>query len=241
VIIGISGQAGSGKDTVADYLVKEHGFVSIALADPMKRMLMEVFGFSPKQLWGPSEERNEPDARLCRSQRENDDPSDICDILVNVQPLSRVNEDTYLTARYALQTLGTWGRECYQDIWVEYCLRVAEKLQEGSHYYDTVTGLRHLSPVADVMEAKKNVVISDIRYKNELEAIEKVGIVIRVKRGDSGLKGQAAEHSSETEQLQLDDDDFHCVMYNNGTIEDLHETVSDFMENKLKYFPRYLY
>lgn len=42
-IIGITGKAGAGKDTVADYLVNYHGFVKYSLAEPIKQML-DVIG-----------------------------------------------------------------------------------------------------------------------------------------------------------------------------------------------------
>jgi hypothetical protein len=57
------GEAGSGKDTVADILAKSYGSVSVAMADPMKRLCEYVFDFSENQLWGPSERRNAPDFR----------------------------------------------------------------------------------------------------------------------------------------------------------------------------------
>lgn len=74
-IVGITGQAGSGKDTVADRLVKEHGFQKVALADPIKRFGYHVFGFSEEQLWGPSDKRNEMDPRftLCEIRSANVD------------------------------------------------------------------------------------------------------------------------------------------------------------------------
>jgi hypothetical protein len=37
------GKAGSGKDTVGDYLVLQYGFNRIALADPIKRLVKDVF------------------------------------------------------------------------------------------------------------------------------------------------------------------------------------------------------
>ena len=43
MLVGITGKAGSGKDTVGDYLVKSHGFKKIALADPIKRLVKDVF------------------------------------------------------------------------------------------------------------------------------------------------------------------------------------------------------
>jgi len=39
MIIGLAGKAGSGKDTVADYLVANYGFEKISFAKPLKDML----------------------------------------------------------------------------------------------------------------------------------------------------------------------------------------------------------
>lgn len=43
-LIGIAGRAGSGKDTAASFLVAQHGFVTSAFADPLKRSASELFG-----------------------------------------------------------------------------------------------------------------------------------------------------------------------------------------------------
>jgi len=43
MLVGICGKAGSGKDTIGDYLVSSHGFKKIALADPIKRLVKDVF------------------------------------------------------------------------------------------------------------------------------------------------------------------------------------------------------
>ena len=43
MLVGICGKAGSGKDTVGDYLVKEYHFKKISLADPIKRLVEDVF------------------------------------------------------------------------------------------------------------------------------------------------------------------------------------------------------
>lgn len=43
MILGLSGTKGSGKDTVAAYLVKEHGFERKAFADPLKRSIAALF------------------------------------------------------------------------------------------------------------------------------------------------------------------------------------------------------
>ena len=43
MIIGISGKLQSGKDTVADYLVKKYGFVRVAFADKLKEIARDLF------------------------------------------------------------------------------------------------------------------------------------------------------------------------------------------------------
>jgi dephospho-CoA kinase len=46
IIIGISGRAGVGKDTVAKFLCETHGFVQIAFADPLRAGLKAMFGLT---------------------------------------------------------------------------------------------------------------------------------------------------------------------------------------------------
>ena len=46
MIIGLTGPAGSGKDTVADWLEAGHDFTRVALADPIRKGLCGMFGLS---------------------------------------------------------------------------------------------------------------------------------------------------------------------------------------------------
>jgi len=43
MLVGICGKAGSGKDTIGDHFIKKYGFKKIALADPIKRLVQDVF------------------------------------------------------------------------------------------------------------------------------------------------------------------------------------------------------
>lgn len=43
MLIGICGKANSGKDTVGDYIVQKYNFKKISLADPIKRLVKDVF------------------------------------------------------------------------------------------------------------------------------------------------------------------------------------------------------
>ena len=42
MIIGLSGYAQSGKNTVADILVDHHGFIALAFADPIKALVYDI-------------------------------------------------------------------------------------------------------------------------------------------------------------------------------------------------------
>jgi hypothetical protein len=89
-LIGVTGPAHCGKDTVAELILKYSGknFVTNSFAKPMKDMLKAGLGLSDKQLYG--------------------DLKDTVDNMYGCTP------------RHMMQTLGTqWGRYCIDnDIWV---------------------------------------------------------------------------------------------------------------------------
>lgn len=58
-LIGITGKAGAGKDTLADYLVRQHGFSKYSLAAPMKKLLNERFGWTDED-WSDREWKEAP-------------------------------------------------------------------------------------------------------------------------------------------------------------------------------------
>lgn len=225
MILGISGIAGSGKDAAADFLVKNHGFVKVALADPLKRICRDVFQFSDEQLWGPSSKRNEPDLRYPGEPFVAPEGSDAHSF------------QGYLTPRYALQQLGTeWGRHCYEDVWVEYALRIASALSHigplaHQHiHYSQKTGETH--PCYSPKCVPAGTVIPDTRFVNEIEAIKKAGgKVVRIKREGAGLKGSVADHASEAEQLTIPDEAFDHVLDNgNGPLSALENKVSEMVK-----------
>jgi len=227
MIIGITGLAGSGKDTLADILVRQNGYVKVSLADPIKRICKEVFDFSDEQLWGPSHKRNDPDERYFREHTwtvgKGDGPCACCGLSwvgYNTGVDMGVRAPCFLTPRYALQTMGTeWGRNCHGDTWVRYTMRVAKDLLERTdHEYHARFGLR----VASVGHRRgEGVVIPDVRFHNEMEVIRKGGgKLVRIKR--PGVDKPQWNHPSEVEQLQKQDAYFDYVVENHGSIDDLH-------------------
>jgi len=253
MLLAISGLAGTGKDTVADILQKG-SLVKVALADPLKRIARDVYDFSDDQLWGPSFKRNEPDERYPREHTWkpsvswaaiDDGPiKDVKCVCCGQSTTLRLVEDDvripdldgvnpcFLTARYALQTLGTeWGRDCFPDTWVKYAIRVHDRLQNGDCAYDQKFGLRwHAKFEGETwVRPKKDVIISDTRFMNELFIIRAHGgKAIRITR--PGVEVPAWAHPSETEQMGIPDSEFDYIIRNDGTLDDLLVKTREMIE-----------
>lgn len=56
MLIGILGYKFSGKDTVADYLVKKYNYTKVSFAQPLKDICKILFNFTDEQLYGNKKE-----------------------------------------------------------------------------------------------------------------------------------------------------------------------------------------
>ena len=56
MIIGLAGKKGSGKDTIADYLCEQYGFIKYGFGDPIKEIGRIMFDFTTEQLYGSEKE-----------------------------------------------------------------------------------------------------------------------------------------------------------------------------------------
>ncbi len=244
MIVGISGLSNSGKDTLAGFLVEEHGFTIMSLADPLKRICREVFAFTDEQLWGPSQSRNAPDARYPRTDPTVQRAKDIVanssavpeKVPTSVQEWAKRPPEEYLSPRYALQRLGTeWGRDCYYNVWVEYAMRTAQQLlvdpDDGSvPHYNRRDGLSYkpLGPWG----MSKGVAIPDVRFRNEVDGIRAAGgKVVRLRRPGAGLQGSAGMHASEVEQGGIPDSAFDYIIENDGTLDELRAKAAAMLQH----------
>ncbi len=237
MIIALSGFAGCGKDTVADFLVKNELAGKVALADPLKRIARDVYAFSDEQLWGPSEKRNEQDERYPREHtfrykgqlEMRLSPTCLC---CGIQMGDEtITKQCYLTPRYALQLLGSeWGRHCFEGTWASMAVRTAKRLLEGGCYYDAKRGLQTTSLVnGPNIGARTDVVIPDVRFKNEIRIIRDAGgKVVRVRR--AGYDKPAFEHPSETEQVTVSDEEFDYVLENSASLEQLERLTQQMVD-----------
>jgi len=268
MIIGVMGNAGSGKDTVAGYIAPVHlvwqngkwrdvtsiegeprdsivpGAVQLAFADPLKVTCQEIYDFSDLQLWGPSKYRNAPDHRYPRIYAEHkadilqDDGKDVCTrckatrsrpVIIGNATWEGPCKD-YLTPREALQILGTeWGRRCWPDTWVSLCSRRAKDLILETYVekVDASWMNKHYDAV----------VISDVRFGNEIDFLHADGgVVWRIDRdGNSNLDAQHAAHASEVEQRKQEVfEKVDLTLDNNGTLEELRVKTEEAIRGLFK-------
>jgi hypothetical protein len=176
----------SGKSTVADMLVRDHGYVRLKFAGPLKDMARSLL----KPLVGEDLER----------YIEGD--------LKNAVIPGLAGD---LTARRIMQTLGTeWGRSLDENLWVD--LAMAE---------------------ANALRAKGiPVVIDDMRFQNEYEAvIRDGGYHIEVRREaaiDAYYAAAAVPHVSEGALATFP---FDAIIYNDDGLEYLRGAVNALAQN----------
>ena len=101
MIVGIAGFIGSGKDTIADYLITFKGFKRMSYAGPLKDAVASIFGWDRDLLEGTT--------KYSREWRDTIDPW-----------WAERLEIPNLTPRLVLQQWGTevGRREFHDDIWI---------------------------------------------------------------------------------------------------------------------------
>jgi hypothetical protein len=198
MIIGVVGFIGSGKDTIADYLVNVRQFRRVSFAGTLKDAVSAVFGWDRELLEGRTQE-----SRAWREQRD--------------QWWSQRLEQE-ITPRQVLQQ---WGTEvCRQGYHDEIWVASLENRLRNSH---------------------NNVVITDCRFPNEIQAIHRAGgQVIRVCRGpepewydlavtaNSGsyvAKQQLASYNVHASEIAWVGTVFNAVIDNNGGFDSTFEQV----------------
>lgn len=171
IIIGLKGQAGAGKDTVADYLVREHNFTKITFATPLKEICSIITGWPQELLKGETAE-----SRLFRETVKH--------------------PDFDKTGREILQSVGTevFRNNFDPDIWIKIAKRRIE-------------------------ETSGHVVVSDVRFPNEISAILSMGGTICSVERLSTLA--VPKHISE-QKLEAPNE---IVLNNNGSFQDLYSQI----------------
>jgi hypothetical protein len=176
MIIGVSGYARSGKDTVADHLADKYSFSRISFAAPMKKAMYILNPIVSSDSIGNFRYKD----------------------LVDVYGLDKAKEDNP-EIRRLLQIFGTEvGRSMFgENFWVDLALK-----NVGS----------------------ENIVVTDVRFKNEADKIRSLGGQIwRVNRASvKPVTGHVSE-------IDLDDYNFDYVIDNDYSILEMYENIDGYM------------
>ncbi|MBB3642581.1 deoxynucleotide monophosphate kinase family protein [Variovorax atrisoli] len=161
-ILGLTGYAGAGKDTVADLLVTHARFRKMAFADALRAEIAEGFGLVPDDLARPHT-KNTPTAAL----RMRNAPRDFLAAVVlslsaaapdHRTPLSAEWLDADRSPRQVMQWWGTeYRRAQHPNYWTRALLsRLTEARRGGAQRF----------------------VITDVRFDNEADALRGAGGVL---------------------------------------------------------------
>jgi hypothetical protein len=240
-LIGLAGGMGSGKDTVADLLRKEHGFEVVAWADPIKRLAHWLFQVDLDVLFGASALRSTPLPRSSVYWRGVDyrmasSPLQVLRLFQSEQR-DRAWEDLRgwihawacspeeVTVRKVLQILGTeWARSIDPDVWTRTGVQMIQDLQDGRGVYDRRVGMCWMTG-----EKPIGIVIPDTRFRSECEAVRKSGG--HVWWIDPGTRVASSAHTHASEPAYEDLGDLVWTRFmNDGPLDGLSLKVTNTLQ-----------
>jgi len=209
MILGLSGKASSGKDTTADYLIDHFAWDSkIALASNLKEACKIIFNLSDDQVLTQKGKRTSFQVPVLLSDFHVSAVVNWINRTHSVH-INDVDYTKYLglelnTPRDVLQFVGT-------ELMRSYC---------DSYHIDVIMGkLRYYN----------NVAITDVRFKDEAEAVKAAnGKLVRIER-DANLRGVSSNHLSETALDNWGNWDY--ILYNNSSFCNLYSQIDKMIEN----------
>ena len=211
MIIGICGFIGSGKDTVADYLVNFHEFRRESFANTLKDAVAAVFGWDRTLLEGRTKE--------AREWREQVDP----------WWAERLAMPT-LTPRWVLQYWGTevCRRSFHDDIWIA---SLENKLRTSKDNV-VISDCRFPNEIQSIRDAGGKIV-----WVQRGELPDWYDTAIDANKGHNcatqDLKMRKI-HASETAWVGTE---FDTVIDNNQSIDDLYQQAKLIVSNEIALLP----
>ena len=201
MIIGICGFIGSGKDTIADYLVNLHHFRRESFANTLKDAVSQVFGWDRTMLEGRTKQ--------AREWREQVDP----------WWAARLNMPK-LTPRWVLQY---WGTEVcrhgfHDDMWIA---SVENKLRNSKDNI-VITDCRFPNEIRGLKEQGAKIVwiqrgITPHWYD----------IAAQANKGSKNAQNWLAEQNIHASEYSWAGTNFDVIINNNGTLDQLATQIKN--------------
>lgn len=204
MIIGVCGFIGSGKDTIADYLVNFHEFRRESFASTLKDAVSSVFGWDRTLLEGRTKE--------AREWREE----------VDQWWAERLMMPT-LTPRWVLQYWGTevCRRGFHDDIWIA---SLENKLRNSKDNV-VISDCRFPNEISSIKNAGGKIV-----WVQRGSLPEWYNTAVKANEGHNWAVQELKMkkiHASETAWIGTD---FDAILDNNGSIDDLYKQVATLLE-----------
>lgn len=162
MIISLSGKKKAGKDTIADFLVKDQGFVKVSLATPLKDLLIKVFRLDKSNFYDESKKDSELDYKLYIDYTHLDEMRHIIEeewgFPVSYEAREKMEKfyNTQIkTPRELMQIVGT-------DI-------IRSSIKDDIFIQLLINNIKKLA---------RPVVVADVRLSNEREALNEVGALL---------------------------------------------------------------
>jgi hypothetical protein len=199
MIIGICGFQSSGKDTIADFLIKEHNFIRLSFASALKVIVSIMFSWPKEKLEGLTKED--------REWREQVDPW-----------WSKSLKMPHLTPRFVLQHFGTelFRNRWHPDIWVKVLEnQLLDLIEKNSHVNIVITDCRFENEINMLLRYQAKIVHV---HRNTPEWFHKYKMGIEVDE-------VKCMHKSEITWIRCYVD---YDIDNNGTKEDLYKKIEKY-------------
>lgn len=197
MIIGVCGFIGSGKDTIADYLVNFHEFRRESFASTLKDAVSAVFGWDRTMLEGRTKE--------AREWREQVDP----------WWAARLDMPT-LTPRWVLQYWGTevCRKAFHDDIWIA---SLENKLRNSKDHV-VISDCRFPNEISSIKNAGGQII-----WVQRGLLPEWYEVAVDANRGSNVALNELKRlkiHASETAWVGTE---FDAIIDNNSTIDELYQ------------------
>ena len=208
VVLGVSGWKKSGKDTLADFLINKEGYERVAFADVLKEITAETYGLDKNIFYNqsvkeapikslpvnPKDEFTKTIANFMEKEFRTEDGKIGCIL----------SDRLYWTPRALLILEGSIKRAVNCDFWVQKTFNKIQEIQKNENKY--------------------RFVITDLRYKNEMESLVDIFgdrfVSCRVNRFET-------VDSTDPSERDLDEAEFDFTIGNRSSLDDFLEEVEN--------------